>query len=71
MSSYGYDATVIASSSLPDEIVSDVTGYVFRHLNELRADHPFFNHLDYHEMRDELMAPLHPGAGGEWAMVVP
>jgi len=69
--SYGYDATVIASAYLSEDIVNDVTGYVFRHLNEFRSGHPFFSHLDYDEMRDQLMAPLHPGAEGEWTPVDP
>ena len=69
--SYGYESTVIVDANLPEEVVNDVTGFVFHHLNELRSDHPFFYRLDYDEMRDELMAPIHPGAVGEWELVDP
>lgn len=68
---YGVEAVVITNEAMPDEIVNDVTGFVFRHLNELRSDHPFFYHLDYDAMRDDLVAPIHPGALGEWVPVDP
>ena len=68
---YGTEAVVITNAAMSDEIVNDFTGYVFRHLNEFRSNHPYFYGLDYGEMRDGLVAPIHPGAVGEWEPVDP
>ncbi len=69
--SYGTEAIVITNALMPEEIVNDVKGFVLRHLNEFRNDHPFFYDLTYDEMRDDMVVPIHPGAVGEWVPVDP
>ncbi|MBC6438899.1 MAG: TAXI family TRAP transporter solute-binding subunit [Rhodospirillales bacterium] len=66
--SFGDDATVITRADMPEEIVSDVAGYVLRHLDELCGNnHPYFSHLEASDMRDNLLAPGHPGVSGDWS----
>lgn len=62
---------MITNALMSEEIVNDVTGFVLRHLNELRSGHQFSHDLDYDEMHDEMVAPIHPGAVGKWVLVDP
>jgi len=59
---YAVKATVVTSSALEDQVVYDVVKIVMENLNELRAAHAAFRHLEPAEMLEGLSAPLHPGA---------
>jgi TRAP transporter TAXI family solute receptor len=59
---YAVKATVVASDALEQEVVYDVVKIVMENLDELRAAHAAFKHLEPAEMMLGLSAPLHPGA---------
>ncbi len=59
---YAVKATVVASTMLDDRVVYDVVKIVMENLDELRAAHAAFKHLDPAEMLQGLSAPFHPGA---------
>lgn len=59
---YAVKATVVASDALEADVVYDVVRTVMENLEELRASHAAFRHLDPSAMMEGLSAPLHEGA---------
>ncbi|MBT5435384.1 MAG: TAXI family TRAP transporter solute-binding subunit [Alphaproteobacteria bacterium] len=59
---YAVKATVVASTMLEDQVVYDVVKIVMENLDELRAAHAAFKHLEPATMLEGLSAPFHPGA---------
>lgn len=59
---YAVKATVVASDALEADVVYDVVRTVMENLEELRASHAAFRHLDPKAMLEGLSAPLHEGA---------
>ena len=59
---YAVTATVVSHETVPDEVVYDMVKTVFEHLDQLKASHAAFRHLDPKQMLQGLSAPLHPGA---------
>ncbi len=60
---FGVLATVVTSADVPDDVVYEVTRAVFENLDDFKALHPAFAHLDPKKMiKDGLSAPIHPGA---------
>jgi uncharacterized protein len=59
---YAVTATVISHENVPEEVVYDMVKTVFERLNDLRASHAAFRHLEPKQMLQGLSAPFHPGA---------
>jgi len=59
---YAVTATVVSHAAVSDEVVYDMVKTVFEHLNDLKASHSAFRHLDPKQMLQGLSAPFHPGA---------
>jgi TRAP transporter TAXI family solute receptor len=59
---YAVKATVVASDALDQQVVYDVVKIIMENLDELRAAHAAFRHLDPQTMLEGLSAPFHPGA---------
>jgi uncharacterized protein len=59
---YAVTATVITHEDVPDDVVYDMVKTVFDHLNDLKASHAAFRHLEPKQMLQGLSAPFHPGA---------
>ena len=60
---FGVGATVITSSSVPEEVVYIVVKAVFDNFADFKKLHPAFANLNEEQMiSDGLSAPLHPGA---------
>ncbi len=59
---YAVTATVITHENVPDEVVYNMVKTVFEKLNDLKASHAAFRHLDPKLMLEGLSAPFHPGA---------
>jgi len=59
---YAVTATVISHAAVPDEVVYDMVKTVFEKLDQLKASHAAFRHLDPKQMLQGLSAPFHPGA---------
>ena len=59
---FAVTATVVTNENVSDEVVYDLVRTVFENLDELRASHAAFRHLNPEEMLQGLSAPLHPGA---------
>jgi len=55
-------ATVVTHEKVPDEVVYDMVKTVFERLDDLKASHAAFRHLDPKLMLQGLSAPFHPGA---------
>lgn len=55
-------ATLVTSSSVPDDVVHHLTRAVFENLKELKTMHPALRDLTPQNMLQGLAAPLHPGA---------
>lgn len=55
-------ATMVTSSSVPDDVVYRLTKAVFENLKELKAMHPALRDLTPKGMLQGHTAPLHPGA---------
>jgi TRAP transporter TAXI family solute receptor len=62
VTTYAVKATVVTSASASEQMVYDVMKIVFEHMDELRAAHAAFKHLNPEDMLGGLSAPLHPGA---------
>ena len=59
---YAVTATVITNRNVADDVVYDMVKAVFENLEELKASHAAFRHLNPEEMLQGLSAPFHPGA---------
>ncbi len=59
---YAVTATVITNINVDEDVVYDMTKTVFENLDQLRASHAAFKHLNPEEMLQGLSAPFHPGA---------
>ena len=59
---YAVKATVVASDALEADVVHDVVRIVMENLDELKAAHAAFRHLDPAAMMGGLSAALHDGA---------
>jgi len=59
---YAVTATVVTSENASEDMVYSVVKTVFENLDELRAAHAAFRHLEPASMLKGLSAPLHPGA---------
>ena len=60
---FGVRATLVTSTSTPDDVVYQLVKDVFEDFDELKALHPALARLDKREMiKSALSAPLHPGA---------
>jgi uncharacterized protein len=60
---YGVLATMVSSSTVPDDVVYAMVKAVFENFDEFKKLHPAFANLDPKSMiKDGLSAPLHPGA---------
>jgi uncharacterized protein len=63
VTTFGVMATFVTSADVPDDVVYEVTRAVFENIDDFRALHAAFKHLDPKKMmKDGLSAPLHPGA---------
>lgn len=60
---FGFSATVVASTNTSDAIIYEVVKAVFENLDSFKALHPAFKNLDKADMLTKgLTAPLHSGA---------
>jgi len=59
---YAVTATVISHEKVSEQIVYDMVKTVFDNLDDLKASHAAFRHLDPKKMLEGLSAPFHPGA---------
>ncbi len=59
---YAVTATVVTSANVDEQLIYDVVKAVFENLEELKAAHAAFRHLDPAAMLQGLSAPFHPGA---------
>ncbi len=59
---FAVTATVVTNENVSDEVVYDLVRTVFENLDELKASHAAFRHLNPEEMLQGLSAPFHPGA---------
>lgn len=59
---YAVTATVITNKNVDDQVVYDMVKTVFENLDDLKASHAAFKHLNPEEMLQGLSAPFHPGA---------
>jgi hypothetical protein len=63
VTTFGVMASVVTSADVPDDLVYAVVKAVFENLDDFRKQHPAFANLDPKKMvKDEIAAPLHPGA---------
>ncbi len=58
----GVKATLVTSSSTPDEVVYALTKELFENLEEFKKLHPAYSTLTKKSMLEGLYAPIHPGA---------
>ncbi len=60
---FGVGATFVTSAKIPDAVVYAIVKAVFDNMRRFRRMHPAFRNLDPKTMiKDNLSAPLHPGA---------
>ena len=59
---FGVKATLMTSTSVPDDVVYAIAREVFENLEAFRTLHPAYAELTRENMLEGLTAPLHPGA---------
>nr|WP_280818109.1 TAXI family TRAP transporter solute-binding subunit [Zongyanglinia huanghaiensis] len=61
--SFGYNATVLSSADVPEQVVYEFVKATFQNIDKMRNQNPVWYDLQPSKMiRDGLVAPLHPGA---------
>ena len=63
VTTFGVGATFVSSTETPDEVVYEITKAVFENFGRFKKMHPAFANLKQENMiKNNLSAPLHPGA---------
>ncbi|MDH3465254.1 MAG: TAXI family TRAP transporter solute-binding subunit [Gammaproteobacteria bacterium] len=62
VATFGVKATVVTSADVSEVLVYNLVKSVFENLDEFRASHEAFMHLQAPDLLQGLAAPLHPGA---------
>jgi TRAP transporter TAXI family solute receptor len=63
VTTFGVGATFVSSTDTPEEVVYEITKAVFENFDRFKKMHPAFENLKEEDMiKNNLSAPLHPGA---------